>query len=230
MIASAPACGWSQPVPDRFPVALPLHAAYSRRLLCAAELVDGVTLDRVRQGVTVSARGLQHKPVVNAGGFFVWLEEGGAAPTRILVDASDTVYADADSAPPAPPAKSVRIELAPRFAYPFPPGATALRGTLRVSRFGPPEPVAGATLRLQWDDGTGWVDAPVAVTSEPSGDFAAPLRLSPRAEPRMLPGGGLAVRLRVTRGGMSRTSDEFALAAGRVGSRDQPFIWDDLNP
>jgi hypothetical protein len=215
---------------DRFPVGLPLDAAYSRRLLCAAELVDAVTLERVTADLKVTALGLQRKPTINASGFFVWLEEGGAAPTRILVDASDTSYASTESGPPAPPEKSVRIELAPRFAYPFPPGATALRGTLRVSRFGRPEPVAGATVRLQWSDGVGWIDAPVAVTSETSGDFAAPLRLAPKAEPRTLPGGGLAVRLRITRNGTTRTGDEFALAAGRVGSRDQPFIWDDLHP
>jgi hypothetical protein len=215
---------------DRFPVGLPLDAAYSRRLLCAAELVDAVTLERVTADLKVSALGLQRKPAINASGFFVWLDEGGAAPTRILVDASDTYYASTESGPPAPPANSVRVELAPRFAYPFPPGATALRGTLRVSRFGRPEPVAGATTRLQWFDGISWIDAPVTVTSESSGDFAAPLRLAPNAEPRTRPGGGLAVRLRVTRNGTIRTGDEFALAPGRVSSRDQPFIWDDLHP
>lgn len=217
-------------MPDRFPTGLPLDDAFRRRLLCAVELVDAVTLNRVTAGLKVSARGLQRKPVINAGGFFIWLEEGARQPTRILVDASDTPYANAETAPPGAPAASVRIELAPRFAYAFPPGATALRGTLRVSRFGQPEPVAGAAITLQWSNGSAWIDAPVTVTTEASGDFAAPLRLAPKAEPRMLPGGCLAVRLKVARGGATRTSDEFALAAERVGGRDQPFIWDDLHP
>jgi len=230
MTVSVPEHGWRRPVPDRFPVGLPLDAAYNRRLLCAAEIVDAVTLERVRSDIDVSASGLARKPAVNASGFFVWLEEGEAVPTRILVDAAGTSYASAESAPPVPPQKSVRIELAPRFAYRFPPGATALRGTLLVSRFGRPVPVAGAAVRLQWDDGTGWIDAPVVVTTEASGDFAAPLRLAPKAEPRTLPDGDFAVRLKVTRNGSIRTSDQFALAAGRVGAGEQPFIWDDLHP
>lgn len=213
---------------DGFPIGLPLDAAYSRRLLCAAEVVDGVTLERVRSDIKVSARGLQRKPTVNAGGIWVWIEEGGAAPTRILVDTADTPYASAERAPPVPPEKSVRIELAPRYAYPFPAGATALRGTLLVSRFGRPAPIAGAAVRLQWTDGTDWFDAPVPVTTEASGDFAAPLRLAPKAEPSTLDD-GLAVRLRVTRNGAARTSDTFPLACGRVVGRPQPFIWDDLH-
>lgn len=214
---------------DRFPVVQPPETAWSRRVLCAAEVVDGVTLDPVRSAIKVTARGLRRAPVVNATGFWVWLEEGGAAPSRIVVDGSGTPYADTDRAPPVAPARSVRIELAPRAAYPFPPSATALRGRLLASRFGARRPVAGATVRLQWSDGVGWIDAPVAVTSEASGDFAAPLRLAPRAEPRALDG-GIAARLRVTRGGVTRTSDEFPLAQGRVGGSADPFIWDDLNP
>lgn len=216
-------------MPDRFPVGLPLDAAYSRRLLFAAELIDGVTLERVRTGVKVSARGLRREPTVNASGFFIWLEEQGALPTRIVVDGSDSAYASTESAPPPPPARSVRIELAPRYAYPFPPGATALRGTVWLSRFGPPQPVVGAAVRLQWSDGFGWLDAPVEVVTEASGDFAAPLRLAPKAEPRTLADGNLAVRLSVKRNGSSRTSDEFPLVAGRVGGRGLPFIWDDLH-
>ena len=217
-------------MPDRFAIARPPETAYSRRLLCAAEMVDAVTLARVTEDLKVSAPGLRRKPTVNASGFFVWLEEGGATPERIVVDASDTAYASAESPPPVPPEKKVRIELAPRYGYPFPPGATALRGTIRVSRYGPPEPVVGARVGLQWSGDTGWVDAPVAVASEANGDFAAPLRLAPKAEPRTLPGGGLAVRLVISRNGTTRTSDEFPLHQGRVGGRDQPFIWDDLNP
>jgi len=215
---------------DRFAIARPPETAYNRRLLCAAEMVDAVTLERVTADLVVTAPGLRRAPQVNASGFFFWLEEGGATPQRIVVDASDTYYASVERAPPAPPEKSIRIELAPRFGYPFPPGATALRGTLRVSRYGPPEPVARARVWLQWSGDSGWIDSPVAVTSEGNGDFAAPLRLAPKAEPRMLAGAGLAVRLLVARNGTTRTSGEFALRQGGVGGRDQPFIWDDLNP
>ena len=84
-------------------------------------------------------------------------------------------------------------------------------------------------MRLQWSDGVDWLDAPVAVTTEASGDFAAPLRLAPKAEPQTLADGRLSVRLSVTRHSTTRTSNEFALAADRVGSGEQPFIWDDLH-
>ena len=154
-----------------------------------------------------------------------------ATPNRSELSSTRPVptIRSAESEPPEPPAKSVRIELAPRFGYPFPQGATALRGTLRESLYGPPAPVAGARVRLQWFDETDWIDAPTSVASEASGDFAAPLRLAPKAEPDRR-AGGFAVRLRVDRDGITRTSDEFALQPGRVGSRGQPFIWDELHP
>jgi hypothetical protein len=197
-------------------------------MLCAAEIVDAVTLEPVIQDIKVRAEGLKQEPRVNRSGFHYWLEEGGAQPQRISVDASDASYADGESAPPVPPRKSVRIELAPRASYAFPPGATALRGTLRVSRFGEPEAVPGASVTLQWFD-TGWVDAPITVTSDERGDFAAPLRLAPKDEPRLV-NGRIAVRLRVERDGVTRTTDEISMPAGKVTPAAQPFIWDDLHP
>jgi hypothetical protein len=215
-------------MPDRFPVGLPLDAAWSRRVLCAAEIVDAVTLEPVVADLKVRVAGLKGRPLVNWGGYHVWLEEGEAKPQRIFVDASRTLYASTEAEPPVPPNKSRRIELAPRYAYPFPSGATAFKGTLRMSRFGTPRPVAGAAIQLQWFGDAGWIDAPTSVTSEDNGDFAAPLRLAPKTEPRMVPG-GLAVRLKVTRSGATRTSDEFALPPGRVTPGEQPFNWDDLH-
>jgi len=215
-------------MPDRFPVGVPLDAAWTRRMLCAAEIVDAVTLEPVTTGIKVRADGLELEPQVNRSGFHYWLEEGGAQPQRIFVEALDTPYADGEAAPPVPPRKSVRIELVPRASYPFPPGATALRGTLLVSRFGTPEAVSGASVTLQWSD-TGWIDAPTTVTTDDRGDFAAPLRLAPKDEPRLVDG-EIAVRLRVEREGATRTTDEISMPAGKVTPAAQPFIWDDLHP
>ena len=216
-------------MPDGFPVGLPLDPAWSRRVLCAAEIVDAVTLEPVRKDIIVSAQGLAHPPQLNASGQYVWLEEGGAKPLKISVDASKTSYAGAESLPPVPPQKAVRIELMPLFAYAFPQGVTALRGTLLLSRFGAPKPVAGAELRLQWSGDTGWADAPIKVTSNERGDFAAPLRFSPKDRPNVT-SGQLTVRVRVTRSGVTRTSDPFELPRGQVTPALQPFIWDDLHP
>jgi hypothetical protein len=206
-----------------------LELAWTRRVLCGAEIVDAVTLAPVTDGIRVHADGLKNKPSVNHSGFHYWLEEGNAQPQRISVTSLDEVYSDVDTVPPVPPQKSIRIELAPRPGYPFPPGATVARGTINVSQVGPVRPVVGAAVRLQWSDGAVWIDAPTPVTTDERGEFAAPLRLAPKDEPRLI-AGGIAVRLRVRRGSITRTSDEFALSAGRVSPTAQPFIWNDLNP
>ena len=112
-------------MPNRFPVGLPLERAWTRRVLCAAEIVDAVTLQPVITDIKVRAEGLKSKPRISRSGYHYWLEEGGAQPQRIFVDASGTPYGDAESAPPVPPKKSVRIELVPRFSYPFAGGTTA---------------------------------------------------------------------------------------------------------
>jgi hypothetical protein len=216
-------------MPDGFPAGLRLDLAWSRRVLCAAEIVDAVTLEPVRKDIIVTADGLKRAPQVNWSGYHVWLEEGSAKPLRISVDASKTDYSDAVSAPPVPPNRSVRIELAPRFSYRFPAGATALRGTLIKSRFGARAPVSGAQVRLQWSGDNGWADAPTSVASNDNGDFAAPLRFGPKDKPNVA-SGLLTVRLRVTRGGATRTSDPFALRRGQVAPAPNPFVWDDLHP
>lgn len=211
-----------------FPVGT-LEIAWTRRVLCGAEILDAVTLAPVTDGIRVRADGLRNKPTATHSGFHYWLVEGNAQPQRISVTSLDGVYSDVDTLPPAPPQKSVRIELAPGPGYPFPAGATAARGTINVSQTGPVRPVVGAAVRLQWSDGAVWVDAPTQVMTDERGEFAAPLRLAPKDEPRLTTD-GIAVRLRVRRGSITRTSDEFALAAGRVSPTVQPFIWNNLNP
>jgi hypothetical protein len=205
-----------------------LELAWSRKVLSGVEVVDAVTLAPVSQGLRIRADGLRNRPTANHSGFHYWLPEGTAQVQGISVVSLDGIYGDADVAPPAAPAKSVRVELAPTPGYTFPPGATALRGTIRLSQLGPAQPVAGATTRLQWSDGTDWFDAPTAVITDYRGEFAVPLRLAPKDEPQ-LTGGAMAVRLRVKRGSITRTSDPFTLRPGQVSSGSQPFIWNDLN-
>ena len=215
-------------MPDRFPITS-VEIGFNRRVQLAAEIVDGVTLAPVRNGIKVFAEGLRGKPVVNRSGFFVWLEEPGRQAQAIVVDAARTTYSGARVEPLLPPDHR-RIELAPTPAYVFPAGATGYRGTLIESRYGPRKPVAGTQVRLQWSDGVAWIDAPLRSETNSKGDFATALRLTPKAEPRADSAGTLAVRLRFLREGTVRTSDEFALAQGRVGAAAGPFIWDELNP
>lgn len=217
-----------------FAVHLPLEQAYARKVLFAAEVIDAVTLDPVTRGVEVTATGLARKPIVNCGGFFVFLEESGAQPQQVIVSAANTPYESITVAAPQPPARRVRIELAPRYEYPFAPGITAMRGTLIESLAGNRVAVSGAEVWLQWIDdtagGTVWVDAPTHAHSSANGDFAAILRLSPNQVPRPNASGGLIVRLRARREATTRTSSEFALQQGRVADALPPFAWTELVP
>lgn len=214
-------------------IRLPAELAFTRNMLFAVEVVDAVTLEPVTRGISVKATGLTRKPIVNYSGAFVWLEEGGARPQQIVIDASNTPYESITLPAPASPIKSMRIELAPRYDYPFTSGITALRGSLIENPIGTAVPVASAELWLQWVDdnapGTTWIDAPTHSHSRANGDFAAHLRLTPRQVPRTA-NGGLRSRLRVARNGAPRTSMEFALPEGRVADALPPFAWSDLLP
>lgn len=212
-----------------FPVALPLEIGFSRRVLMAAEVVDGVTLRPVTRGVRVLATGLRRKPLVNRSGLYVWLEEEGRVADEIVVESLNGDYQTARATPLMPPDHR-RIELPPAHGYRFPPGATALRGTLRERLYGPPVPIAGADVRLQWSNDDGWNDATLSSRTAINGDFAAVLRLASTADARTLPGGDLAIRLRVEWDGAARTSDEIPLGQGAVTAWRQAFIWDELLP
>ncbi|HWA89503.1 MAG TPA: hypothetical protein VG889_05670 [Rhizomicrobium sp.] len=209
----------------------PFDLSLARKVLFAAEIVDAVTLQPVTSGIRVSATGLGRRPIVNYDGVFVWLEEGANQPLQVIVDARDTAYESVAVPAPILPARSVRIELAPAYAYPFPPGATALRGRLIESPLGDPVAVAGAEVHLQWIDdpqpGTVWADSPVRSHSAANGDFAALMRFTPSQAPRAL-GKGIAARLSVTRGPDTRVSNPFTLDLGRIGGG--PFAWSDLTP
>ena len=216
-------------MPDSSPTLLRTELAWSRRVVCAAEIVDGVTFEPVRTDIIVRADGLKHGPFINRSGFYVWLEEGDAKPLRISVDASKTQYADADVAAPSSPQKSVRIELVPQFGYGFPAGATALRGTLLLSRFGARKPVAGTQVHLQWSGDNGWADAPTSVTTNDNGDFAVPLRFGPKDSPSVT-NGRIVARLCATRFSVTMASDQFQLPRGQVTPAPMPFFWEDLHP
>jgi len=215
-------------------VAVRLEQGYSRKMLFAAEIIDAVTLEPVTKVLRVTATGLKNSPIINYGGSFVWLEDDGRQPQSVVVDASDTQYESITVPAPVLPARSVRIELAPAYGYPFPPGVTALRGTLLESLFGTPAPVVGAELWLQWIDenasGTNWVGAPTHSHSGDNGDFAVLLRLSPAQVPRADAGGGVVAQLRVRREGTTRTSTQFSLGLGRITSGLPPFAWSELVP
>jgi hypothetical protein len=231
-----------------FDVSLPLEQAGQRNALFAVEVIDAVTLERLSGGLKVEAEGLHGKPIVNAGGLFVWLEEDLAALRRVTVDPQRLPYEVGELLPAdleRPPRTNV-VQLRPRADYPFTGGTSGLRGALietRPTSPGPSAPVAGAAVRLRWldEDGVTWRDAPTAATTGVAGDFLAVLRFAPGQEPRVDTARALSVRLLATRGGVTRTTAALSLPLGRVADPStfphppadpNPliFAWDELAP
>jgi hypothetical protein len=217
-----------------FDTYLPPETSRVRRVRLAAEVLDGVTLSRVSDGLRLTARGLLGAPIVNAGGLFVWLAEAGRDPVSVSVDPGWLPFDPQQAAVPALPERLVRVELAPRRAYPFPDGATGIRSRLIQNRNDdPPVPVAGVPAWLQWIDdgqaGTPPVDAPVRGRTDESGDFAATVRFAPTQVPGLDAHGRLRVRLAATRAGVTLRSLELQIAEGRV-TEAPAFAWNEFQP
>lgn len=206
--------------------------AYVRKMAFAAEIVDAVTLEPVRSGIKVSARGLLRQPFVNGSGIYVWLAEGSARPTEIVVETGDSPYEPTTQAVPPPPRADVRIALAPRRGYALGDGVTALRGTLIERRIGPRTPVPNAQVWLRWIDSapntTPLVDVQPRSSTGAGGDFAVFLRLAPDQTAGLDANGSLRVRLGARFRNTTRTSEEFALPQGRVFDRSEPFVWNEF--
>ncbi|HVC12441.1 MAG TPA: hypothetical protein VNE59_12435 [Burkholderiales bacterium] len=223
----------------------PLETAYVRRVLFALQVLDGVTLAGVSQGLKVTAAGLAGKPIVNSSGLFVWLQEGNRTPQGVEIEPGELPFLKATLTAaelhvPAPPPPDQRprlipVELAPRRDYPFGAGVTGVRGTLvRLGTENPPVPVAGAAVWLRWIDdnanGTTWADAPTRSATDSNGDFAAALRLSPAQVPRLDASGRVRLRLCVDRAALgTKASPEFQQSPGRVADARSPFVWDQFS-
>ena len=223
-----------------FEVKLPLEDAFRRQSLFAIELLDGVTLERVSQGVKVTAEGLQGKPVVNGSGVFVWLQEDIAPLSKVTIDPGTLPFEKVELEPsdltlPPNPRPLTTIELSPRVDYAFAPGVTGLRGTLIEEQVVPPVPVQNAEVSLRWldDDDVTWHDAPTISHTNSRGDFVSIVRFAPAEKPN-LDNGSVTVRLRVRRNGNERSSADFKLLQGRVTDPSTlnplTFAWDELQP
>ena len=219
----------------RFP-----EQAYLRRSSFAVELVDAVTLERVSDGVTVTAEGLKGRPVRNSGGLFAWPFEDLGPLTKITVDPGTLPYQSVDRMkadlllPPAP-RPITTIELPPRADYPFTPGMTAVRGTLLERRTSPAEPAVGADVQLRWLDADGlWQDAPTRSRTGRRGDFVAVLRLAPADVPLLAGNRFLSVRLMARVNGAVRQSTEVSIPQGRVADSTTvsalTFAWNEMQP
>lgn len=207
-----------------------------RRVVFALELLDAVTLSRVSQGVEVKAYGLESKPIVNAGGLFVWLNEDIGKLEKISIEPHTLPYEHVERAASELKLPLTSIELPPRVDYPFTVGITGLRGTLIEDR-NRSEPVHDAEVWLRWLDEDGnWHDAPTTSrTTAKGGDFVAILRLAPTDQPKLdTTKSKLTVRLRVKRGDNERGSADLPILLGHIAnpstSNQFIFAWDELEP
>lgn len=212
----------------------PPESAYLRKVLFAAEVLDGVTMERVSRGLEVSASALRGAPVVNASGIFVWLDEGVApAPQQISVDTGVLPYLAASAPSPLPPLRLVQIELAPGRGYSFQPGVTALRFTLIESDAGAPVPAVDTEVFLRWFDAGAavpWTDAPLRSRTDAHGDASVTLRFGRNDEPAKGAGGALRARVCARRAGVVTMSAEIALVEGRVTDHPTAFALNQFLP
>jgi len=214
-----------------FDIRLPLEQAYRREAMLALELLDPVTLERVAQGVTVTAIGLAGPPIVNFGGLFVWLRQPVSAFQKLVIDPGTRPFAPMEIAASQVQRPLHTVELAPLAHYPFTPGITAIRGSLverKVPAGGTPEPVAGAMIRLEWlhDDGIAWVPSPAIARTNAGGDFTSVLRHAPGQAPALDAQGRMTIRLFARRGAGGEKHQEIQLPHGRV--LDARYAWNEL--
>ncbi|MEO8186105.1 MAG: hypothetical protein ABI580_01925 [Burkholderiaceae bacterium] len=215
----------------RFEVGQPLERAYTRKAMLGIELLDAVTLERVAQGIEVTAKGLTGKPIVNESGLFVWLQEDVTKLERVIVEPRAAPFERVEIAAAQVTRPLHRVELMPRASYPFSPGITAIRGSLyekRVPLGTAPAAIAGATIRLEWldDDGATWHPWQAPSATGAAGDFASILRLSHAQVPKLDAQEKMNVRLFAKRAAGPQKQKTFQLLQGRVA--DEIFAWDDL--
>lgn len=226
-----------------FEVRLPLDRAYTREAMLAVELLDSVTLERVSQGIEVMAKGLNGKPIVNGGGLFVWLNEDATKFEKLSIEPRTAPFERVEI-PAAQVARPLhRVELKPLASYPFSPGITAIRGSLyekRVPLGKTPQPIAGATISIEWldDDGATWHPWQAPTVTNAAGDFTSILRLArgrapqanqpprPDQDPRLDAQGSMTIRLSAKRAAGPQKQKNFQLPQGRVA--DGTYAWDEL--
>lgn len=214
-----------------FDVRLPLEQAYLREAMLALELLDPVTLERVSQGVQVTAAGLAGRPIVNFGGLFVWLKQPTASFQKLIIDPGTRPFERLEIAAAQLQWPLHTVELKPLANYPFTPGITALRGSLyekKVALGQTPDPVPGATIRLEWlhEDNVTWIPSPATAVTGANGDFTAILRLAPGNVPALDAQGKLSIRLFAKRAAGGEKHHAFQLPQGRVA--DETYAWDEL--
>jgi hypothetical protein len=207
------------------------------RLALAVKPLDAVTGDALRGEATVSIDGVDHEPVLNPSGYWLFLSPPVSLPSdpvtvRITAGpeyvpvVSETTVGDL-------PTPGVRLDVYPSVSYPFARGTTLVQG--RVEDGG--DPVGGATVTIK--------HAPPKTRTDTDGSFAlavdgidattdeqldSPLRVDPEDDDhprrvRVKPEGDAEAepRLEVTHpDGRSLTTDQ-TITEGERTVRENPL-------
>ena len=227
-----------------FAVREPLEIAYVREAFLAVEVLDGMTLDRVTQGIEVTAQGIPGKPVLNRSGLFVWKKQAGSQLAGLVIEPRTAPFERVALTAAQMNPKFHSVQLHPLASYPFVPGNTAIRGRLVESD--PPAtpdtprvPIPGATMTFEWQrlSDLAWMPWQASRITAAKGDFTAIVRFtrgpthddgSPGKpdEPHLEANGNIIVRVTARRpnGAQKQKIDSFP--QGRV--TDETFAWDAL--
>jgi len=213
-------------------VHLPVERAYTRYTMLAVEILDAVSLERITEGIEVSAKGLAGNVIRNVSGMHVWLRQDRTRFDKLIVTPRARPYQAVEIA-----AANVRfplhvVELMPLSSYPFGAGVSALRGRLIATApppNGPAMPIVDAVIRLEWldDDGATWRPTAQRARTDEKGEFAVFVRFTPADMPLIDAAGNLSIRLFAMRAGtelkVQRTHPQ-----GRVA--DAVLRWDQMVP
>ena len=217
-----------------FDVYEPLERAWTRKALLAVEVLDAVTLQRMSQGITVTAKGIRNTPVLNHGGLFVWRGDSLTGFDGVTIDPGALPFAGVDLAQADVTRPLHTVALQPLANYAFAPGTTAIRGSLIETVPPPgvaPTPIPNASIRLQWldDDGSTWRQPPQRFVTDTRGEFAAFIPFVPADLPQLV-GGNLTLQLIANRAPPGQPAIEkfvqFAHPQGRA--IDSIYAWDQL--
>lgn len=203
--------------------------------MLAIEVLDAVTLQRVSQGITVEAKGMRSRPIVNHGGLFVWRGENLTGLTGVAIDPGVLPFAPVELTQADVTLPLHTVALQPSANYAFAPGTTAIRASLietAVPLGVEPAVIAGALIRLAWldDDGVTWHEPPQRFITDVRGQFAAFIPFVPADLPQSDSGGNLQLRLFANRTPAVSPPVERSVAFVHPQGRttDATYAWDQL--
>lgn len=155
-------------------------------LALAVRVVDTHTGTAPPVGLSVAIEDDARTPLRTGPGTYVFLGAAIEGDPTVVVDGAARYRPFSESLTiPATGPPAVEVALEPSTAYPFPRGATLVRGSARTTTG---TPIAGATITVR--------DTDLGTTSEASGEFVLPLDSLPVVTRRVTldPGDGTPAR------------------------------------